>query len=55
MEHRSNVNLSLFIQLVKVNNNKMDPEYETGQINSLILELLLRRFCCLILASSQKS
>ena len=28
----------------------MDPEYVTGQINSRILELLLRRFCCLIFA-----
>ena len=53
MEHRDNVNLSLFIQLAKVNNNKMnekrreeyhsmDPEYVIGQINSHILELLLR-------------
>ena len=53
MEHRSNINLSLFIQLTKVNNNKMnekrsqeyqsmDPKYVTGQINSRILELLLR-------------
>ena len=25
----------------------MDPEYVTGQINSHILELLLRRFFCL--------
>ena len=66
MKHRNNVNLSLFIQLTKVNNNKMnekrsqeyqsmDPEYVTGQINSRILELLLRRFCCLIFAPSQKS
>ena len=30
----------------------MDPEYVTGQINSRILELLLRRFCCLIFAPS---
>ena len=66
MKHRNNVNLSLFIQLTKVNNNKMnekrsqeyqsmDPEYVTGQINSRILELLLRQFCCLIFAPSQKS
>ena len=66
MKHRNNVNLSLFIQLTKVNNNKMnekrsqeyqsmDPEYVTGQINSHILELLLRQFCCLIFAPSQKS
>ena len=64
MEHRNNVNLSLFIQLAKVNNKmnekrsqeyqSMDPEYVTGQINSRILELLLRRFCCLIFAPSQK-
>ena len=64
MEHRNNVNLPLFIQLAKVNNNKMnekrsqeyqsmDPQYVTGQINSHILELLLRRFC-LIFALSQK-
>ena len=33
----------------------MDPEYVTGQINSCILELLLRQFCCLIFAPSQKS
>ena len=33
----------------------MDPEYVTGQINSRILELLLRRFCCLIFAPSEKS
>ena len=64
MEHRNNVNLSLFIQLAKVNKNhkmnvkriqeyeSMDPEYVTGQINSRILELLLRRFCCLIFAPS---
>ena len=60
MEHRNNVNLSLFIQLAKVNNKmnekrsqeyqSMDPEYVTGQINSHILELLLRQFCCLIFA-----
>ena len=66
MEHRNNVNLSLFIQLAKVNNYKMnkktsqeyqsmDPEYLTGQINSHIEELLLRRFCCLIFAPSQES
>ena len=66
MEHRNDVSLSLFIQLGKVNNNKMngkgsqeyqgmDPEYVTWQINSHILELLLRRFCCLIFALSQKS
>ena len=66
MEHRNNVNLSLFIQLTKVNNNKMnekrnqeyqsmDPEYVTGQIKSRILELLLRQFCCLIFEPSQKS
>ena len=33
----------------------MDPEYVTGQINSLTLDLLLRQFCCLTLAPSQKS
>ena len=65
MEHRNNVNLSLFIQLAKVNNKmnekrsqeyqSMDPEYVTGQINSRILELLLRQFCRLIFAPSRKS
>ena len=44
MEHKKNVNLSLFIQLAKVNNKinekrsqeyqSMEPEYVTGQINS---------------------
>ena len=33
----------------------MDPEYVTGKINSHIGDLLLRRFCCLIFAPSQKS
>ena len=66
MEHRNNITLSLFIQLAKVNNNKMNekrsqeyqsinPEYVTRQINSCILEPLLRRLCCLIFAPSQKS
>ena len=55
MVHRNNVNLSLFIQLAKVNDNKMnekrsqeyqsmDTEYITEQINSRILEHFLRRF-----------
>ena len=59
MEHKRNGNLSLFIQLEKVNNNRMNEkrsqeyqsmytEYVTEQINSRILELLLRRFCCLV-------
>ena len=45
MEHRNNVDLSLFMQLAKVSNNKMnekrsheyqsmDPEYVTGQRNN---------------------
>ena len=66
MEHKRNGNLSLFIQLEKVNNNRMNEkrsqeyqsmytEYVTDKINSRILELLLRRFCCLIFAPSQKS
>ena len=65
MKHRNNVNLSLFIQLAKVNNKmnekisqeyqSMDPEYVTGKINRRILKLLLTQFCCLILAPSQKS
>ena len=66
MEHKNNVNLSLFIQLGKVNNNKenekrsqeyqsMELEYVNGQINSLIQEFLLRQLCCLIFAASQKS
>ena len=33
----------------------MGPEYVTWQINSRILELLLRRFCRLIFAPSRKS
>ena len=33
----------------------MDPEYVTGEINSRILEVLLRRFCRLIFAPSRKS
>ena len=33
----------------------MDPEYVIGQINSRILELLLRQFRHLIFAPSQKS
>ena len=56
MEHRNNVNFSLFKQLAKVNNNKinkkrsqeqqsMDPKYVTEQINSCVLELHLRQFC----------
>ena len=63
MEHRDNVDLSLFMQLAKVSKNKMnekrsyeyqsmDPEYVTGQINSCILELLLRQSCRLIRAPS---
>ena len=32
----------------------MDPDYVTGQISSRILERLLRQFCCLIFAPSQK-
>ena len=66
MKHRNNVNLSLFIQLAKVNSNEMnekrsqeyqsmDPEYVSEQINSRILELLLRQFCCLIFEPSRKS
>ena len=54
MDHRNNVNLSQFIQFTKVNNNhktnekrnqeyqRMNPEHVTGQINSRVLELLLR-------------
>ena len=65
MERRSNVNLSLCKQLAKVNNKmnekrsqeyqSMDTEYVTGQINSSILELLLKRFCRMIFAPSRKS
>ena len=33
----------------------MDPEYVTGQVNSCILELLLRQSCRLIHAPSRKS
>ena len=32
----------------------MDSEYVTGQVSSDILELLLRQFCRLIFAPSQK-
>ena len=32
-----------------------EPEYVAEQINSHILELLLRQFCCLIFAPSRKS
>ena len=49
MEQRNNVNLSLFIQLARVNNHQMnkkrsqeyqsmDLEYVTGQINPVIRE-----------------
>ena len=53
------VSPSLFIQLEKVQQQnewkkkarvlEHGHEYVTGQVNSSILELLLRRFCCLIL------
>ena len=33
----------------------MGPEYVTEQINSCIVELLLRQFCPLIFALSRKS
>ena len=33
----------------------MDAEYVTGQINHRILELLLRQFCYLVFALTQKS
>ena len=33
----------------------MDPEYVTGQINSRVLQLLLRQFYGLIFATSRKS
>ena len=32
----------------------MDPEFVTGQINSRILELLLRQFCRMSFAPSRK-
>ena len=35
--------------------SEYDPEYVTGQINSRILELVLRRSCRLIFALSRKS
>ena len=57
-----NVNFSLLIQWQKFHNKmnekrtqeyqSMDPEYVTGQINSCILELLLRQSCRLIRAPS---
>ena len=51
MGHRKNTNPSLFIQLAKVHKmtekkmpgyENVEAEYLTGQINSLILQLLLR-------------
>ena len=66
MEQRNNVNFSLFMQLAKVSNNKMnekrsqeyqsmDPEYVTELWITRILEFLLKRFCCLVFAPlSQK-
>ena len=65
-EHRNNVNPFLLIQLAKKFNNKMNEKrsqeyqsmyrgYVSGQINSHILELLVRRFCCLIFVPSRKS
>ena len=33
----------------------MDPEYIIGRINSRILELLLGRYCSLIIKPSRKS
>ena len=58
MEHRNNVNPVYNWQ--KFNNKmnekrsqeyqSMDPEYVSGQVNSHILELILRQFCfCTIL------
>ena len=65
MEHRNNVNLAYSNNWQKFNykmNEKrsqeyqsMDPEYVTGKINTCIVEHLLRRFCCLTSAPSQKS
>ena len=65
-EHRNNVNPFLFMQLAKKFNNKMNEKrsqeyqsmyrgYVSGQINSHVLELLVRRFCCLIFVPSRKS
>ena len=60
-QHRKNVNPSLFMELTNKMNEKrsreyqnMGPEYVTWQINSRILELLLKRFYCLIFALSVK-
>ena len=60
----NNVNSSLFMQLAKIkqqNEWKKKPrasEYGpwilTGQVNSYIQELLLRQFCSLIFAPSEK-
>ena len=36
----------------EVSSMSIEPEYVTGQINSRILELLLRRFCRLIFKPS---
>ena len=64
-EIQKHVNPSLFIQLAKVQqqsklkrsqeHQSMDPEYVAEQIDSRILELLLKRFCRLIFAPSRKS
>ena len=66
LSNRTKKMLNLFIQLVKVQQQSEKkktpgvseyghPEYITRQINSCILELLLRRFYCLIFASPWKS
>ena len=45
----------------KMNENRsqeyqsMDPECVTGKINSCILQLLLRQFCCIIFSPPRKS
>ena len=63
MEHRNNVNFSLFIQLAKSQQpqnewkkkpgvSEYGPWHVTGKINSCILELVLRWLCCLIFALS---
>ena len=65
-EHRNNVLALPYSYNWQIINNKinekrsqecqsMDPEYVTGQINSRVLQLLLRQFYGLIFATSRKS
>ena len=53
MEHRIIVNNKMNVKRSQ-EYQSMDSKYLTGQINSRILEVLLRWFCCLVFAPSQK-